>query len=86
MLSLETHRKKCFTFKEMRADGREGDISEHCPLKSVYVNRFRMLKMIWEAVRPLQSVSGMTKMVMGRGGPRWKEAEETGYSKSPAHK
>ena len=25
-------------------------------------------------------------MVMGRGGPRWKEAEETGYSKSPAYK
>lgn len=70
----------------MRADVGEGDISGHCRLESVYMNRFRMLKTIWEAVWPLQPVSGMTKMVMGRVGPRWKEAEETGYSKSPAYK
>ena len=51
----------------MKADGREGDISEHCPLKSVYMNRFRMLKTIWEAVWPLQPVSGMTKNGDGEG-------------------
>ena len=69
MLNLETHRRKCFTYKEMRADVGEGDISGHCRLESVYMNRFRMLKTIREAVWPLQPVSEMTKNGDGEGWP-----------------